>query len=232
MNAARLALVHASPAAITPLANYYAAHEPGWSIVNLLDDGIMRSFRENDQQAVESGLLSLIERAVARYRAQAALVTCSATTLTLMDRLQQASPVPVVKIDLPMAQAAVHAGHRIGVLVTFPPTVEPTRQLLEDVALRTRHHVRVTVELRSDALGALLKGDSATHDRILREAAHALTEAGAEVIVLAQVSMAHLREPLQTELRLPVFSSLETSHAALREILARQSPPAPPASFA
>jgi len=228
MNSVRLALIHASPAAITPLASYYAAQEPSWSIVNLLDDGIMRAFREEDEPAVESGLLTLIERAAARYRAQAALITCSATTLSLMDRLQRASPVPVVKIDLPMAQAAVHAGSRIGVLVTFPPTVEPTRQLLEEVALRTGQHVRVTVELRSDALGALLKGDTAAHDRILCDAALALKQAGAEVIVLAQVSMAHLREPLQTQLRLPVFSSLETSHAALREILARQSPPAPP----
>lgn len=221
MTGANLAFIHASPAAIAPLVNYYAKHEPGWTIFNLLDDGIMRLFREGDEGGVESGLLGLVERAVARYHAQAALVTCSAATLDMMRRMEKASPVPLVKIDLPMARAAVAAGSKIGILVTFPPTVEPAKALIAEVAHLAGRQVSVTTELLPGALDALLKGDAATHDRILREGAISLKQSGAEAIVLAQVSMAHLRAPLQQDLGLPVFSSLETSHRALREVLGR-----------
>lgn len=219
MAAVNVAFIHASPAAIPPLVQYYASHEPGWQIVNLLDDGIMRSFREADDRAAESGLLSLIGRAVERHGARAALLTCSAPTLAMMKRLSSAAPVPVVKIDLPMARAAVAAGSRIGALVTFPPTAEPTRALLAEAAREADRAVEVIVELREEALEALLRGDRATHDRIVLAAAETLAARRVDVIVLAQVSMAHLRQRLSEALTLPVYSSLETSHAALREVL-------------
>lgn len=219
MAAVNVAFIHASPAAIPPLMDYYACHEPGWRIVNLLDDGIMLSFREGDDRAAESGLLSLIGRAVERYGVRAALITCSAATLAMMRRLAHVSPVPVVKIDLPMARAAVAAGKRIGVLVTFPPTVEPTKALLAKAAREDGVAPEVVVELREEALEALLKGDRATHDRILLAAAESLAARPVDAIVLAQVSMAHLREQIARGLSMPVYSSLETSHAALREVL-------------
>lgn len=216
MGATNVAFIHASPAAIGPLANYYAQAEPGWTITNLLDDGIMRHFREADAAAVESGLLSLVGRACSRYQAQAAMITCSAADLELTRRLALASPVPLVKIDVPMAEAAVAAGTRIGVLVTFPPTVAITTALLGEVARSAGRDVSVSSELHEAALAALLQGDAATHDRILREGALSLRAAGADVIVLAQVSMAHLRPALEEQLGVPVFSSLETSHRALK----------------
>lgn len=219
MAAARVAFIHASPAAIQPLANYYASQEPGWRTVHLLDDGIMRSFREGNEEEAESGLLSLIQRAAERYQCQAALITCSATTLGLMKRLGRASPVPAVKIDQPMAEAAVAAGSRIGVLVTFAPTVEPTKALLAETAQEMGRRVSTVVELCPEALDALLKGDVATHDGLLRAAAERLAAQAVNAIVLAQVSMAHLRQELSGALGLPVYSSLETSHAALREAL-------------
>lgn len=214
-----VAFIHASPAAIGPLVNYYARAEPGWTVTNLLDDGIMRQFREGDEGAVESGLLSLIDRACSRYHAKAAMITCSAASLGLMRRLEAASPVPLVKIDVPMAEAAVMAGAKIGVLVTFPPTLAPACSQIAEIARSAGREVSVLSELRETALAALLKGDSAAHDRILREGAISLKAAGADVIVLAQVSMAHIRPALEEELAVPVLSSLETSHNALRQAL-------------
>lgn len=221
MSNRRISLIHASPAAIAPLARYYAEAEPEWTVTNLLDDGVMRHFREGNGPAVESGLLSLIERACDRYHAEAALVTCSAATLELMRRLSDASTVPLIKIDAPMAKSAVRAGANIGVLVTFPPTVGPTRALLAEVARSTGRAINIRTELREEALKALLQGDAGAHDRLLADGARALRATGVEAIVLAQVSMAHLREPLERELGVPVFSSLETSHRAIREALDR-----------
>jgi Asp/Glu/hydantoin racemase len=107
------------------------------------------------------------------------------------------------------------------VLVTFPPTVASTCVLITEAAIAAGRAVCVETELREDALKALLQGDASGHDQLLAEGARALVEAGVEAIVLAQVSMAHMRERLEREFGVPVFSSLETSHRALREALGR-----------
>lgn len=219
MKPARIAFVHASPAALAPLARYYSQAEPDWSITNLLDDGILAFFQRGDGSAVEAALLSLIERAHTLHRAQAVLITCSALRLQGLKRIEAASPVPVVKIDVPMAESAVLQAERIGVLVSFEPTLAPTLELLTEAAAAAGRHVELLPRLCQGALGALFAGDPATHDALLREAAASVRTSGAEAIVLAQVSMAHLREPIATALGVPVLSSLETSHAALRAVL-------------
>jgi Asp/Glu/hydantoin racemase len=218
---ASVAFIHTSLAAIAPLARYYAAAEPGWTITNLLDDGILRLFKRADQQAVEAALLSLIERAHLQHGAQAAMITCSAVSLELLGRLQASAPLPIVKIDVPMAQRAVRQARRIGVLVTFAPTLAPTMEMLAVTARAAARDVDLMPRLCEGAYGALLDGDTATHDRLLREGASEARAAGAEVIVLAQVSMSHLKDALAAELGVPVLSSLETSHEALREALSR-----------
>jgi len=213
-----LALIHTSPAAIAPLARYYAEHEPAWRLTNLLDDAVLRLFQESREDAVEAALAGLIERA-AHYGAQAALLTCSAVGAALLARLQTRSPMPVIKIDAPMAHAAVSQARRIGVLISFAPTSQPTMTLLTETAASLERRVELVPHLCEGAYGALLAGDAATHDELLRAGAARLAAEPVEAIVLAQVSMAHLRNGLAEALALPVFSSLETSHAAIREAL-------------
>jgi len=213
-----LALIHTSPAAITPLARYYAEHEPEWRLTNLLDDGILHLFRDSREGDIEAALADLVERA-AGYGARAAIVTCSAATPALLARLQARSPMPLIKIDAPMARAAVSHARRIGVLISFAPTLQPTVSLLEETAASLGRRVEIVPQVCDGAYAALLAGDTATHDRILRSGAAHLAAQPVEAIVLAQVSMAHLRGELAGSLGLPVFSSLETSHAAVREAL-------------
>ena len=123
MRQSQIAFLHTSPAAIAPLARYYATHEPEWLVTNLLDDGILRLFRQADEGAVEAALGSLLRRAVEHYGVEAAMITCSAVSLGLLRRLEAGSTVPLVKIDVPMMRAAVEQAERIGVLVSFRPTI-------------------------------------------------------------------------------------------------------------
>jgi Asp/Glu/hydantoin racemase len=213
-----LALIHTSPAAIAPLARYYAEHEPEWRLTNLLDDGILQLFRDSRERDIEAALASLVERA-AGYGARAAIITCSAVTPALMARLQALSPMPLIKIDAPVARAAVSQARRIGVLISFAPTLQPTVSLLEETAASLGRRVEIVPHLCSGAYAALLAGDAQVHDRILRSGAEYLVAQSVEAIVLAQVSMAHLRDGLAEAFGLAVFSSLETSHAAVREAM-------------
>jgi Asp/Glu/hydantoin racemase len=219
MPRANVAFIHASPLAIEPLKTYYAAAEPEWTITNLWDDGILRLFRSNDQARIEAALASLLDHAAKLYASEAALITCSAARLELIDRLRERSRIPIVKIDSPMAEAAVTAASKIGALVTFAPTVDATVAMLRETAQAAGREVQVESNLVEGAFERLFAGDTSEHDRLVRRGAERLRDAGAGAIVLAQVSMAHLRAELEKSLGLPVYSSLETSHAALGKSL-------------
>jgi Asp/Glu/hydantoin racemase len=150
------------------------------------------------------------------YGVAAAIVTCSSVELEYLCCLQAETGIPVFKIDEPMARCAAAAGRRILAMVTFEPTVETTRRLL---LAHGAEEVRVCVV--PGAYAALLNGDAGKHDRRVIEAVDAA--AGCDCIVLAQVSMAHLRDEVQRRTGIPVFSSLETSLEAVRKTLAETS---------
>jgi Asp/Glu/hydantoin racemase len=118
-----------------------------------------------------------------------------------------------------MAEAAVTAASKIGALVTFAPTVDATVAMLRETAQAAGREVQVESNLVEGAFERLFAGDTSEHDRLVRRGAERLRDAGAGAIVLAQVSMAHLRAELEKSLGLPVYSSLETSHAALGKSL-------------
>jgi Asp/Glu/hydantoin racemase len=123
---------------------------------------------------------------------------------------------PVLKIDHPMAQQAVRAGRRVGVVATFPPTLGPTRRLLGRAAAEAGTEVEIVEEVAPAAYDALLANDAARHDELLTAAVERLARQDVATIVLAQVSMARTLPRLEGLIKVPVLSSLHTSLAAVR----------------
>jgi Asp/Glu/hydantoin racemase len=196
----RIALIHAVPAAIGAVVQYYSEAAPELDLYNLLDDGLTRLFALDDPAPAHRRLADMIATARDIYRAELALLTCSAVPRPTLDALRTDAGIPVLKIDEPLAQAAVKAGRRLGVIVTFPPTVETARRLLLDADPA----VELTIELVPNL--AAVRGAAE------RLAAH-------DAIVLAQVSMAPLAADLRRRLAIPIFTSLDTSLPAVREAL-------------
>jgi len=215
----QIAFIHTSPAAIAPLAQFYAEAAPELEITNLLDDGILRFFRLRDEQAAEERLIELLKIARRAYGAEAALVTCSSVSGEMRERLRRAFDFPVLKIDDPMARRAVMAGSRIGVAVTFPPTAETTSKLLREAAAESDRAVELITEVSPEAYQALLSGDHKKHDELLLALINRLDEQNVDVIVLAQVSMARVFPQLGEQLKAPVLTSLHTSLDAVRQAL-------------
>jgi hypothetical protein len=130
---------------------------------------------------------------------------------------QQLVGIPILKTDLPMAEEAVQRGERIAVLATASTTVGPTRRLIESVARQAGKTVQVSTKLCTDAFLLLSKSDREGHNRMLIEAVHEL-EKEADVIVLAQGSMAVLLDRLQ-DVRVPVLASLESGVLRAKAVL-------------
>jgi Asp/Glu/hydantoin racemase len=146
------------------------------------------------------------------------VVTCSSTS-PAVDIARQVVMQPVLKIDDPMAAEAVRRGPRIGLLCTASSTVEPSTALLRAHAAGQGREVSVTPLVKADAYAALMAGDRARHDAIMREAAAELA-GSVDVLVLAQASLAHLQPELETALPRPVLASppllMEAIAAAIR----------------
>jgi Asp/Glu/hydantoin racemase len=215
----KVTFVHTSPAAIPPLMQFYGAEAPELEITNLLDDGILRSFAAGDVAAPEARFRDMLAVARSAYRAELAMITCSAVPRGLMQKLESTAGFPVLKIDDPMAAMAVRSGGKIGVVVTFEPTLEPTSKLLREAAERAGVSVALVPCVVAEAYRALLGGDPERHDRLMLEAIDKLAAGGVSAIVLAQVSMARLQPKLEGRYQVPVFSSLPSSLDAIRKRL-------------
>lgn len=210
--------IHTSPAAIGPVNNFFKSAAASLTITNLLDDGVLRMFADADYSAVESQLLDLIAIGSRTYGAKAAVITCSAVPRASMERVRAKAPVPVLKIDVPMAEATVRAGRRVGVLYTFAPTLKPTTALLEETASDAGLQCELQPALVSNAYDALLMGRTSEHDSLVLEAAKQIAPS-VDVIVLAQVSMAHLENPIEAATSRRTFSSPGAALAALKNLL-------------
>jgi Asp/Glu/hydantoin racemase len=151
--------------------------------------------------------------------ANAVLVTCSSIGpgVTLAQELFE---IPVLRIDDAMAEKAVRQARTIGVLATLRTTLDPTTALLREKAAQAGRTVELVECLCEGAFPAVLAGDTATHDRMLRQA---LMEdlKGVDLIVLAQASMARVVSTLTADgLQAPVLSSPELAVLSARQALA------------
>lgn len=147
------------------------------------------------------------------------VVTCSSTS-PAVDIARQVVQQPVLKIDDPMAEEAVRRGPRIGLLCTASSTVGPSSALIEEHAAAQKRQVTIRPSVQAAAYEALMAGDKARHDEIVRAAAHALAPT-VDVVVLAQASLAHLQVELGAALSVPVLASppllMQTIRTSLQE---------------
>ncbi|MCI0622998.1 MAG: hypothetical protein L0387_15295, partial [Acidobacteria bacterium] len=138
----KVASLHASPAAVPPLAEFCANEAPDLEVTNLLDDSLLRFFRSGDWDSAEARLKDMLSVARDIHGAELAMLTCSAVPKDRMESLRRSAGITLVKIDASIAEAAVRAASRIGV-VTFPRTLDTAIQLLAEAA----EDARVRIEL-------------------------------------------------------------------------------------
>jgi hypothetical protein len=136
--------------------------------------------------ALEARVRAVVEEAAA---GGASVVVCTCSTIGACAEAVTGPGFTAMRIDRPMAEAAVRTGPRIAVVAALASTVGPTRALLLDAASRAGVQVAVTDVACEDAWPRFEAGDVAGYLAIVaRTISHAA--AGADVVVLAQASMA------------------------------------------
>ncbi|WP_171990718.1 aspartate/glutamate racemase family protein [Streptomyces sp. JHA26] len=214
-----LALLHTSPVHVPVFDALRDEEHPGLELRHHVDPGLLERARREGPQAVRADVLAALRQAVAGG-ARAVLCTCS-TIGGVAEEAADGAGVPVLRVDRPMAAAAVAAGPRVVVLAALESTLAPTRTLVEEEARRAGRPVEVRTLLVDGAWPCFEAGDTDGYARLVATAADGAGDADA--IVLAQASMAPARR--WTSTRVPVLASPGPGLAAGAEA-ARNGPSA------
>ncbi|MDC2948824.1 aspartate/glutamate racemase family protein [Streptomyces heilongjiangensis] len=198
-----LALLHTSPLHVPVFDALRDEAHPDLELRHFVAEDLLTRAGTDGPASVAGEVRALLDAAVAEGAA-AVLCTCSS-----IGAVAEATDVgvPVLRVDRPMAAAAVAAGPRIAVLATVCSTLAPTVALIEEEATGP---VDVHTLLLDDAWDLFLAGDTEGYARAVAAAADRVT--GADAIVLAQASMTPARR--WTTTTIPVLSSPRPGLAA------------------
>ncbi len=215
----RIVLLHATPIAMQPVQTAFAERWPEAEIVNLLDDGLtIDRAREGDELSD-----ALTRRFVdfGRYGhgmgADGILVTCSAFGPAI-DQLADAVPVPVLKPNEAMFQAAIARGRRIGMLATFGPSVPTMTDEWDDYVRQSGATATLHTIVVADAIDLLRRGDVEAHNRLV--AARAPEFAGYDAIMLAHFSTSRAADAVRAVVDVPVLTAPHAAVEAMRAMVA------------
>jgi len=202
----RLGILHTAPFLVDVFKKRLGQRYPGLDSFHVVDESLIQDARRHG--GMVPGIVRRIAMQVTLAQeagAEVILFTCSSTS-PAVDAVRPLADVPIVKIDDAMAARAVELGARIGLLCTSQTTVAPSEGLIRDHAAIRKREVTVVPVVENAAYFALRNGDQAAHDAAVRAAAGRLARS-ADVIVLAQASMAHLAAELGESLPIPVLES-------------------------
>ncbi|MDN3496435.1 aspartate/glutamate racemase family protein [Planococcus sp. APC 4015] len=210
----RIAFLHTGAVNIAPFGELAAELLPGATVINFLDDKIVGDLGDVQLAPSVPERIEGLVRAAAAAGADVVMFTCSSIS-------EQAAPVAeavgidVLRVDEAMADAAVTAGRRIRVLATLPTTCRPTLALIAERAALVGAEPVLTSEVIEGAFAAVAGGDRATHDRLVA-AAIERGASDADVVVLAQASMASAAEAVSVDVPVLTSPRLGVERLALR----------------
>ena len=209
----RIALIHALAHSVEPINTALARDWPAALRMNLLDDSLSADLAASAAQG--RGLDAAMHERFARLAqyavncgSQAILFTCSAFGPCIEAVARTHAAIPVLKPNEAMIDDAVALGTPVGLVASFAPT-------LVSMPPEFPPHTVVHTALAEGALAALNAGDGARHDALVAEAALRLKDQGAQVIALAQFSLARARDTVAARTGLPVLTTVDSAVRAL-----------------
>lgn len=212
----RLALIHATRIAIDPIEKAAKELWPEAETISILDEGLSidRAVATELTSELSDRILGLSHYAELA-KSDGVLFTCSAFGCAIEAAATQ-SVIPVMKPNEAMFEAAFKYGDRVAMVYTFEPAAKGMEQEFREAAASRSRSATLVSFFAPKALEAKRDGDEATHDRLVAETAASIKDA--DVILLAQFSMASAALFARTKTDIPVLTS---PHAAIEEMRKR-----------
>jgi Asp/Glu/hydantoin racemase len=214
-----VAAIYTAISIIEPIKAIFSELMPGNRLINVYDDSLIPDViraGNNITPDIRRRMFAYC-RACEDMGADVILSTCSSMG-DIVEQIQPFVKVPILRIDEAMVRQAVETSARIAVLATVDTTLAPTRRLVLSVAGKLGRPVTLVEGLAKGALQALNDGKAEVHDRILLQTALSVADQ-ADVMLLAQGSMARMQDAIAEATGKPVLSSLRPGLLAVRDCL-------------
>ncbi|WP_299295394.1 aspartate/glutamate racemase family protein [uncultured Tateyamaria sp.] len=212
----RIALIHATRVAIDPIEAAATVLWPEAETISILEEGLSVD-RQKTRELSGDMLRRIVD--LTRYaeasQADGVLFTCSAFGAAI-DRANAEACIPVMKPNEAMFDAAFAHGDRVAMIYTFAPAAAGMEEEFREAARERGSDAEITSYFCDGALEAKRAGDDTTHNRLIAQTARTIE--GADVVLLAQFSMAGAAGDVRSATSVPVLTSPE---AALTEIKRR-----------
>lgn len=213
-----LAMIHTvswyDQSVIEPFAKPWLAANPDVTAINIMDDSLLA------ESLAHGGPTAAVVKRMQFYflaaeAAGADVIMSSCTTMGVATECaHRLISIPVFNIDEPMAREAVRSGRRIGILATVSTSAPATQRLLEREAAAASKSIQIRAVIREPPFQALLRGDRATHDELVRVEIDKLAKE-VDAIVLGQISLAQIRH----DPGVPMFQVGHSGFAEVRRVL-------------
>ncbi|KFC03778.1 hypothetical protein GTGU_03275 [Trabulsiella guamensis ATCC 49490] len=204
----KIAMLHTSAATLAMMQQLIADIMPQAEVMHLVEESMIK------QVMKAGGVTPAISARIAGYIQIAEKADCEifmtacSSIGTAVEQCQFMTSLQLTRIDCAMVENAIQQGQRIAVLATVATTLKPTLSYVQRKVQESGKPREIVPVLMEDAFHALLAGDMATHDRIVSEGLKNAF-ASADVIMLAQASMARVLQQLPTP-PVPVLTSPES----------------------
>lgn len=211
-------LVHTTRLVVEAVHKAVTDHCPGIEFNHVMDEGILRSLSAQGSITAEiTQWLTNMVVSTQEIGADLAVVSCSSLS-PCVNAVQERVSIPVLKIDEPMMEHAVRNAESIGLVMTNPTTEKPSTLLFDQVSKRLGRNVTLVPRLCPDAFANLTQGNISSHDKEVCDVVEALL-AEVDVVMLAQISIARVREQLHPAFSGRIFSSLDFIGNKINEVL-------------
>lgn len=214
---AKIALVSVTLNAVNPMTNYFRKQDPDVEIRNYLDSYLLEKVKKEGgiNDACMRRMFDMLSTACGNG-ADAVLLTCTIFS-PYAEHFSSLLSKPVVCPDKAMLQEVAAQPGKTAILCTFTGTVDTTRNLYYSCRRSLGREEVVDMIVLPEAYEAAAKGDFVTHDAVIKAKAEEL-DAQYDQIVLAQISMAHVKEQIHTS-HAKVYTSPDSAYEAIQKCL-------------
>lgn len=200
----KIAVIDATRISLAPVEETAASLFPEIQLFHLMDEGM--SYLAKTQGRISGAnlarMVSLISRAE-ELGADGILVSCTIFS-PYIDLLSKFADIPIVAADVAMFEMAASQYERIGVVITFAPTVKSVTAVLERCKEKGMN-CKAEIKIAEGAFDACARGCDDEHNRLVAECARSMAP-HCDAIILAQMSQMRA-VPLLQDLSIPVLTS-------------------------
>lgn len=209
----KLTVIHTTSKTIDSLNSLIKENIEDIEVVNILDDSILGDMIQNKNiEFVEQRWIEYAK--IAEQLGSDAVLSACSSVGEIAEKANDILNIPVYRIDDAMAIEAVQRGNKILVMATLGTTLNPTVDLIK----RKSEDAEVITYLIDEAYEYLKNGDVEKHNKKIFDAVNSEI-ANADVVVLAQASMANALNEMKEEYKEKILTSPELGIKQLKNNL-------------